>query len=261
MRDFDPTLDYYEILQVHLKAQPEFIKRAYRTLLRELRAHPDLGGSHQQAVLINQAYEVLSDPARRAGYDLARAHRGPAPAAAPPPPAGSGVSYQASTAVTTCPLCGRKNRVPGGINLHRARCGSCGGALAAAPKPPAESEAPNRLRLSPQLYRELCEKSQLELRVERVKKGNRLYCRKCRQPWVAPRTMAPPRVCPACKAKGWTSFRVFKCAKCGHEFRCNSLAAWPYLVYLRCPACQATNWNKTCERSPLRRFLSLFLRA
>ena len=36
--------------------------------------HPDRGGSHAQMVLVNQAWEILSDPHRRRNYDTARAH-------------------------------------------------------------------------------------------------------------------------------------------------------------------------------------------
>ena len=39
-----PLPDYYEILQVHPKASPAVIKKAYRTLLMEMGHHPDLGG-------------------------------------------------------------------------------------------------------------------------------------------------------------------------------------------------------------------------
>ena len=41
------------------------------------RKHPDLGGDAEEATMINEAYEVLSDPARRESYDstLTRAGR------------------------------------------------------------------------------------------------------------------------------------------------------------------------------------------
>jgi hypothetical protein len=37
--------------------------------MRELKQHPDLGGDTLNASLLNEAYETLSDPARRAEYD------------------------------------------------------------------------------------------------------------------------------------------------------------------------------------------------
>jgi len=61
--------NYYRILQVQPDAPLEIICASYRTLMRVLKAHPDLGGSTLQASLLNEAYETLSNPARRAAYD------------------------------------------------------------------------------------------------------------------------------------------------------------------------------------------------
>lgn len=61
--------DYYRTLQVHSCAHPEVIKTVYRTLMLRLGKHPDRGGDLIEAQAINEAYDVLSDPARRAQYD------------------------------------------------------------------------------------------------------------------------------------------------------------------------------------------------
>ena len=61
--------NYYRILQVQPGAPVEIIRASYRTLMQRLKAHPDLGGDHWNAALINEAYAVLTDPARRAEYD------------------------------------------------------------------------------------------------------------------------------------------------------------------------------------------------
>lgn len=37
--------------------------------MRDLKRHPDLGGSDEDASLLNEAYETLRDPVRRAAYD------------------------------------------------------------------------------------------------------------------------------------------------------------------------------------------------
>ena len=69
MRD-DHTLDYYEILQVHVNAEPEIIKAAYKRLTTKY--HPDVNKNSEAEEMmkrINTAYSVLSDPARRAEYD------------------------------------------------------------------------------------------------------------------------------------------------------------------------------------------------
>ncbi len=64
------TRDYYEILGVSRDATESEIKKAFRRRARE--THPDVNGSHdaeEQFKLINEAYDVLSDPQRRANYD------------------------------------------------------------------------------------------------------------------------------------------------------------------------------------------------
>jgi curved DNA-binding protein CbpA len=61
--------NFYRILHVQPEAPLEVIKASYRSLMTKLKLHPDLGGDHESAVLINQAYAVLSDPQRRRQYD------------------------------------------------------------------------------------------------------------------------------------------------------------------------------------------------
>lgn len=61
--------NYYRILQVQPDAPTEVIRASYRALMRELKTHPDLGGSSWDASVLNEAYETLSNPARRAAYD------------------------------------------------------------------------------------------------------------------------------------------------------------------------------------------------
>lgn len=62
--------DYYEALGVARDASQEEIKRAYRRLAKQY--HPDLnkdGGSTDKFKEVAEAYEVLSDPEKRAQYD------------------------------------------------------------------------------------------------------------------------------------------------------------------------------------------------
>ncbi|MDE3011804.1 MAG: DnaJ domain-containing protein [Pseudomonadota bacterium] len=61
--------NHYRTLHVQPEAPPEIIAASYRTLMTKLRAHPDLGGDPDLAVLLNQAYAVLSDPEKRRCYD------------------------------------------------------------------------------------------------------------------------------------------------------------------------------------------------
>jgi len=66
-----PTKDYYELLGIARAASAEEIKRAYRSLART--HHPDVAEDKTTAEHhfkeINEAYEVLSDPQKRAQYD------------------------------------------------------------------------------------------------------------------------------------------------------------------------------------------------
>jgi hypothetical protein len=59
----------YRILHVQPEAPIEIIKASYRSLMTTLKVHPDLGGNHESAVQINQAYAVLGDPNKRSKYD------------------------------------------------------------------------------------------------------------------------------------------------------------------------------------------------
>ena len=68
--------DYYTILQVDPKAEPEVIEAAFLRLSRKY--HPDNSGNpatgHRMGD-INEAFRVLSDPAGRRAYDLRRSLR------------------------------------------------------------------------------------------------------------------------------------------------------------------------------------------
>lgn len=63
--------DYYEVLGVDKTADEAAIKKAYRQLAKKL--HPDVNPGDKQAEEkfkeLNEAYEVLSDPQKRARYD------------------------------------------------------------------------------------------------------------------------------------------------------------------------------------------------
>jgi len=56
-------------LHVQPDAPVEIIKSSYHTLMLKLEQHPDLGGTEENASLINEAKEVLTDPVKRAVYD------------------------------------------------------------------------------------------------------------------------------------------------------------------------------------------------
>ncbi len=63
--------DYYEVLGINKSASDNEIKKAYRVLAKKY--HPDINPEDKAAEAkfkdINEAYEVLSDPQKRAKYD------------------------------------------------------------------------------------------------------------------------------------------------------------------------------------------------
>lgn len=62
--------DYYELLQISPNADPDMIHRVYRLLAQ--RYHPDNGdtGDEKAFRAITDAYKVLSEPEKRAAYDV-----------------------------------------------------------------------------------------------------------------------------------------------------------------------------------------------
>ncbi len=64
--------DYYEVLQLSQNADPETVHRVFRVLAQ--RFHPDNQhtGDEDHFKTLVRAYEVLSDPAKRASYDAKR---------------------------------------------------------------------------------------------------------------------------------------------------------------------------------------------
>ncbi len=67
-----PVINYYQVLGIPSDASPEEVKKAFRTLAR--RYHPDVNPGDQNAEemfkQINEAYDTLSDYAKRQQYDV-----------------------------------------------------------------------------------------------------------------------------------------------------------------------------------------------
>ena len=85
--------DYYATLGVEPSAGDAEIKTAYRRLARKY--HPDVSkeaGAEDKFKAVNEAYEALRDPQKRAAYDQLRAG-GYRPGDEVPPPGGFGGGY------------------------------------------------------------------------------------------------------------------------------------------------------------------------
>ncbi len=121
--------NYYRILHVQQDAPEEIIRSSYRTLMTKLRHHPDLGGDHFTATVINEAYAVLSDPGRRAAYDEAwRTAAGPEVASAE---SRQGEHQAAAESLAVCQFCGAAHGFRGHIH-GSATCTTCNTPLAPA---------------------------------------------------------------------------------------------------------------------------------
>jgi curved DNA-binding protein CbpA len=75
----DTFIDYYEILQLSPNADSETVEKVFRLLAKHY--HPDNNqtGNSDRFSLLSEAYRVLSNPEKRAAYDVKydkkRAHR------------------------------------------------------------------------------------------------------------------------------------------------------------------------------------------
>jgi curved DNA-binding protein len=71
----DSFVDYYELLQISPNAELETIQRVYRLLAA--RYHPDNPQTRdiERFLLLNEANEILTDPEKRAAYDIARSEQ------------------------------------------------------------------------------------------------------------------------------------------------------------------------------------------
>jgi len=104
-----PARDYYAELEIAASASFEEVRAAYRRLARA--HHPDVNPSEEAAQRmrrINEAWEVLRDPARRAEYDRSR-------------PAGAGRAFAGARAGQASAGSGRPRARPGAASRPAQR--------------------------------------------------------------------------------------------------------------------------------------------
>lgn len=113
--------NYYRVLHVQPDAPEEVVRASYRALMA--RHHPDQGGDHDRAALLNEAWGVLGDPARRAAYDTKRQRasvrpRAGAEARTPATPAARPAPGTSPGVARGCPFCGTAHQ-PGSLACLR----------------------------------------------------------------------------------------------------------------------------------------------
>ncbi len=124
--------DYYDTLGVSRGADAEAIKRAYRKLARKY--HPDVSKERNAEAKfkdVQEAYEVLKDPEKRAAYDQLGRHYRPGQQFRPPPDWGSQFGQGAGQRFSDLngfsdffsSLFGRGRPWARGLCPNRGRCG------------------------------------------------------------------------------------------------------------------------------------------
>jgi len=173
---------HYEVLQIDRRASKEVIQGAYRALLKDAHAHPDLGGDSAAAQAITEAYAVLSHPERRAAYDreLARSQ----PSRGSPEPRGAYPAFdpRADLWVRTqyiliCPNCRKRNLVRAEEALQSFTCGACHTVLLPEKRAPQETDPQRAFRLGLFLFdRRMLDRARYEFQLAvRLKPANPLY--------------------------------------------------------------------------------------
>jgi curved DNA-binding protein CbpA len=156
--------NFYRLLHVQPEAPEPVITASYRAMMSKLRLHPDLGGDTESAQLINEAYGVLRDPAKRALYDArlkmrkAGSHSKTASSAAPADPSAPARAPAARTekpqtvlrVANACAFC--QAPVPHEI-MPQTRCGHCDSPLAAPPPRPVDKNELFGRRAVPRMSR------------------------------------------------------------------------------------------------------------
>jgi DnaJ-like protein len=252
----DTFTDYYRVLGVDSHASASTIKAAFKKLA--LKYHPDVykgpdAQERMRELLI--AYQTLSDPVSRRGYDMQRAEHILDT---------SGMiqdekqhARAEGAARSGKPNSGMQTRVPRREN-QRAY---------AFPDLNASSLTPIKLNLgdvSYQLWPDdiYCLKNEGVLRGIATQSNGGLintsaqhpenYCHRCHHHWIPNPSSAKSRtICPSCKASDWAEYLLLRCVHChaifeSEEIRDKILGGGqlyhPYELFPLCPNCRRSEW-------------------
>lgn len=98
-------MTHYDTLEVSPRASPEVLRAAYRSLIQRYHPdrHPGDAAAAARAAAITEAYDLLSDPERRAAYDAMLAEQSSTGNSGMPPaaPGGQGMPRGATGAAST----------------------------------------------------------------------------------------------------------------------------------------------------------------
>ena len=209
--------DYYEVLGISKGASEDEIKKAYKKMARKY--HPDLNPDNKEAEAkfkeVNEAYEVLSDPDKKARYDQ-YGHAGV------DPNFGAGAGFDGSFDFGDL----------GDIFGNFFGGGFGGGGRRTNPNAPQRGES---IRLSLTIsFEEAAFGCEKEITVERMEQ-----CGTCSGSGCAAGTT--PEVCPDCHGTGQVQVRrqtpmgVFAtsspCGRCGGKGK---------IIHQPCPDCRGT---------------------
>lgn len=128
------NIDHYQVLHVNRDAPREIIRGCYRTLMQQLKNHPDLGGDKATAARINEAYAVLGNVERRAEYDAqlaAIAQQGQGVPEEPSEPQPAATNHRSLDPFRECIFCEAPHD-HGKVIESDAECQTCGSPLAIA---------------------------------------------------------------------------------------------------------------------------------
>ena len=239
--DFDIHIDYYKVLDIDKNSDAETIKSAYRNIIRNLKAHPDLGGSHENAVLINTAYKILSDKNTRINYDKARFL--------------FIQNDEHNSKLVICVNCGSHNIISGEIT-ERNICGRCGEHFIEKNGGVIHSLLPSPdIQLDTNTTDILNNKSEVIISLISIETVR--HCFRCGKSWEIKKDSEKKNLkCPECKSSKWSDFRLFKCRFCERRFVTVDLYHWAYKIYPSCPYCKKRAWNIGSEKNPLKWLLS-----